>query len=106
MGSRNINIWKSVDWVTVVLYALLVFAGWISIYAASYDFDHASIFDYAERSGKQLLWIGLAFVMAFMILMVEARVYETYAYLIYVILVVLLALRYSWHRILKVLIPG
>ena len=91
MGSRNINIWKSVDWVTVVLYALLVFAGWISIYAASYDFDHASIFDYAERSGKQLLWIGLAFVMAFMILMVEARVYETYAYLIYVILVVLLA---------------
>ena len=76
---------------TVVLYALLVFAGWISIYAASYDFDYASIFDYAERSGKQLLWIGLAFVMAFMILMVEARVYETYAYLIYVILIVLLA---------------
>lgn len=38
---------------TVILYLILVLCGWISIYAASYDFDNASIFDFAERSGKQ-----------------------------------------------------
>ncbi len=90
MVSRSTNIWRSVDWVTIVLYLVLVLCGWVSIYAASYDFDNASIFDFAERSGKQLIWIGLSIVLAFMILMVDFRVYETYAYLFYGIIVLLL----------------
>lgn len=90
MESRSTNIWRSIDWVTVVLYLILIFCGWVSIYAASYDFDNASIFDFAERSGKQLMWIGLSLVLAFMILMVDFRVYETYAYLFYGIVMVLL----------------
>ena len=28
---------------TVILYLILIFCGWVSIYAASYDFDNASI---------------------------------------------------------------
>ena len=90
MESRSTNIWRSIDWVTVILYLILVLCGWVSIYAASYDFDNASIFDFAERSGKQLMWIGLSLVLAFMILMVDFRVYETYAYLFYGIVLVLL----------------
>lgn len=90
MASREINIWKSIDWFTVILYTVLIFAGWISIYAASYDFDNASIFDFAERSGKQLLWIGLAFCIAFVILMLDARMYEALAYFIYILLMLLL----------------
>ncbi|MBQ7824303.1 MAG: rod shape-determining protein RodA, partial [Bacteroidaceae bacterium] len=62
----------------------------ISIYAASYDFDGANILDWTERSGKQMMWIGLAFVLGFVILMLDYRVYETYAYLIYFVTVVLL----------------
>ena len=50
---------RNVDWVTVVVYLLMVIAGAISIYAASYDFDEASIFSFDEFSGKQLRWIGL-----------------------------------------------
>ena len=90
MESRSTNIWRSIDWVTVILYLILVLCGWVSIYAASYDFDNASIFDFAERSGKQLMWIGLSLMLAFMILMVDFRVYETYAYLFYGIVLLLL----------------
>lgn len=90
MGSREINIWKSIDWWTVLLYTVLVFAGWISIYAASYDFDQASIFDFSERSGKQLLWIGLSFCIAFVILMIDTRMYEAFAYPVYGALMLLL----------------
>ena len=75
---------------TVILYTILVFAGWVSVYAASYDFDNSSIFDFAERSGKQLLWIGLSFVIAFVLLMLEARMYEALAYFIYMLLMLLL----------------
>lgn len=90
MVSRSINVWKSVDKVAIVIYLILVFFGWVSIYAAGYDFDRASIFDFAERSGKQLLWIALSFVISAVILSIEARFYETYAYLIYISLILLL----------------
>ena len=67
MALREISIWKSIDWYTIGLYTVLVFIGWVSIYAASYNFDDASIFDFSERSGKQLLWIGLSFGIAFVL---------------------------------------
>lgn len=72
----NSSVFRNLDWITVILYLLLVTTGAISIYAASYDFDNASIFDFAEFSGKQLRWIGLSLVIAFVILLVDYRIYE------------------------------
>ena len=81
---------RYVDWWTVGLYLILVIAGAISIYAASYDFDRASIFDFAELSGKQIRWIGLSLVAGLVLLLIDARVYETYAYPIYAAMLLLL----------------
>ena len=81
---------NDIDWTTVVIYLLLVLAGVVSIYAASYDFDNASILSFDEFSGKQLRWIGLAFVAGFVILLIDYRVFETYAYLIYGLMLLLL----------------
>lgn len=88
--ARNVDVWKSVDKLTIFLYVVLVFFGWISIYAASYDYDLASIFDFDERSGKQLVWIGLSFVLASVIMLIDSRMFETYAYLIYIAFILLL----------------
>ncbi len=92
MESRNTNqsALRGIDWFTVIIYALLVIAGAISIYAASYDFDNASIFDFNEFSGKQIRWIGLSFLLGFVLLLIDARMYETYAYPIYVAMMLLL----------------
>ena len=89
-SSESIETFRNLDWPTIVIYLIMVFAGMVSIYAASYDFDEASMFSYSEFSGKQLLWIGLSLVLGFVLLMVNARMYETYAYPIYVVLLVLL----------------
>lgn len=78
------------DWWVVLIYTILVLEGWLSIYAASYNFDNASIFSFSERSGKQLGWIGLSFVIAFILLMTDDRVYETFAYPVYVVMILLL----------------
>lgn len=85
------SAFRSLDWFTVIIYLLLVIAGVISIYAASYDFDHASIFSFAEFSGKQLRWIGLAIFLGLIILISDYRVYETYAYPVYTVMMILLA---------------
>lgn len=70
----------------------MVIVGVVSIYAASYDFDNASIFDFSEFSGKQIRWIGLSFILGLVILLIDSRLYETYAYPIYLCLIILLFL--------------
>lgn len=86
----NVSVFRSLDWFTILLYLLLVSAGAVSIYAASYDFDNASMFDFAEFSGKQFLWIGLSLIIGCIILLLDYRVYETYAYPIYIVLIFVL----------------
>lgn len=88
--NENSTLFKSIDWLTVLLYMVLVVLGAISIYAASYNFDQASMFDLAKFSGKQFLWIGLSTVLGFSLLMIDRRVYEAYAYPIYAGMMLLL----------------
>lgn len=87
---RRINIWASIDWLSVFIYILLVVMGWLNIYAAVYNEDHQSIFDFSMRYGKQLLWISAAIVIAFIIMLIDINFYTYFAYLIYGVLIFLL----------------
>ncbi len=89
-NNESSNLLKTVDWFTVLLYVVLVVAGAISIYAATYNFDRASIFDLTENSGKQFLWIGLSLVIGFSLLLIDRRLYEAYAYPIYGLMILVL----------------
>lgn len=91
MTRRIINLWQTLDWWTVILYSLFIIAGCLNIYAASYDFDNASIFDFSERSGKQLTWVALAGFIALVVLLLDTRFYEDYANAFYLFMLVLLA---------------
>ena len=88
--STNKSIFENIDWITVIIYVILVVIGVFNIYAASYDFDNASIFSFDEFSGKQIRWIGLSFVLGLILLLIDARMYETYAYPIYALMLILL----------------
>ena len=61
MKHRGGNIFLSIDWVTVLIYTVLVVLGWINIYSAVYDESHSSILSMSQRYGKQLVWIGIAY---------------------------------------------
>jgi len=80
---RRINIWANIDWLTVALYMLLVFLGWINIYAAVYNEEHQSILDFSMRYGKQLIWISAALVLAFAVLTIDINFFSYFAYIIY-----------------------
>ena len=79
-----------IDWWTVLFYVLLVVAGWFSICGASYEFDNAGLFDPSGRPGMQLVWMGLSVALIFVILMLESEVYDVFAYLMYVAVILLL----------------
>ena len=90
MSYRKTEIWKTVDWITILLYVILVIAGWFSICGASYEFDNVGLFDPSGRPGSQLIWMGLSVVLIFVILMLESDFFDVFAYLIYVGVIVLL----------------
>jgi len=91
MFRREINIWKAVDWTTILVYLVMVVFGWFSIYGASYDYDQIkTMYDFSGRTGQQMVWIITAFVLAFIILLVEADWYNVFAYWIYALIILLL----------------
>lgn len=66
MNSRSNNLLANIDWISILLYLLLVLIGWLNIYAAVYDENHSSILDISQKYGKQLIWIGLLSCLLFL----------------------------------------
>ncbi len=64
--------------------------GWLNIFSAVYSEDHATIFDLSQRYGKQFVWICAALVLAILILAINSRFYEFFAYPFYIFSLLLL----------------
>lgn len=82
---------STVDWTLVGIYLLLVFIGWLNVYASIHTPDMGSPLAFSLRSGKQFVWILTALALAFVILfVVNPRIWEVLATPGYLIVVVLL----------------
>ena len=79
-----------VDWWSILIYAILVIAGWLNIYAAVYDDMHSSIFDISQRYGMQLLWMGVSAFLAISILLIDAKYYHMLAFPLYWLTILIL----------------
>ena len=94
MVNRNDRLQRnavlSADWVVVVVYLLLMVFGWFSICGASHEIGDTDFFDFATRSGKQLVWMGLALVIGLVILLIDDQYYDQLTGLLYVLTMVLL----------------
>lgn len=75
----------------ILLYLVLVFWGWMTIYSASYNYEESlSIFNMDLVSGKQFLWICISMVMAVVLLLLDSRWYQDVANVAYVLILLLL----------------
>ena len=85
------TIVNNLDWLVISAYFTLVLMGWLNIYAAVYDEEvQKSIFNLSLNSGKQLIWIGTSVLIIIVILTVDFRFYDSFAYIIYGIIIFLL----------------
>jgi len=75
----------SFDWVTILIYLLLVSFGWMNIYSASLGSTPTSIFDFSQTYGKQAVWIILSLVLIVILLSIEAKFYMRFSSVIYII---------------------
>ena len=73
------------DWVTIFIYIALVAIGWINIYSASFNEASTSFFDVKQVYTKQLMFICLSVLLIIFILAIEAKFYERFSSIIYLI---------------------
>ena len=72
-----------VDYLVVLVYLILLVCGWFSICGATHEIGDTDFLDWSTRTGKQIVWIGLALAMAFVILMIDDKYYDTLSGLLY-----------------------
>jgi rod shape determining protein RodA len=91
---------RSLDWWTIGIYLALLTFGWISVCGASYTYGDTDIFSLSSRSGMQIIWIGTSICLGFVLLMMDDRFYDTFAYIVYgFMLLLLFATIFNPHEI-------
>lgn len=87
---KNQSIGNSIDWITILIYIALVIMGWMTIYSASLPIEETSIFDLSQTYGRQMLFIGLAIPLIFIVLFTDAKIYERLSFVFYGVGIILL----------------
>ena len=94
MNERD-QLINRLDWGVIALYFALVLLGWLNIFAVVYDAQaDQSIFSLSLNSGRQLIWISTSIILITLIMVMDFRFYDSFAYLIYgaVILILIFVL--------------
>ena len=86
------SVLRSLDWWTVGIHIALLVFGWVSVCGASYTYGDTDIFSLSTRSGMQIVWIGTSLFLGLVLLLLDDRFYDTFSYVIYAILLLLLFL--------------
>ena len=84
-ANRTNSIFYGVDLGTVLLYVLIVIAGWLSITSASYEEGTGDFFSFSHFYMKQLIWVGVAWATAVVLLLLDVRYFHMFAYPAYFI---------------------
>ncbi|MES2545095.1 MAG: rod shape-determining protein RodA [Bacteroidota bacterium] len=90
---RNQSVSSNLDWISVIIYIVLVVLGWLNIYSSSLSttVEDASLFDFTQIYGKQMMFIFLTVPLIFMVLSVDGKFYEKYSSIIFAVALILLA---------------
>lgn len=82
---RETHRYFKFDWITIILFLLLVGFGWLNILSASHSGETADYFNFSEPYGKQLIFILMTFGLIILILSIESKFYERFSSVIYII---------------------
>ena len=81
---------RGIDWMTVAIYLTLVICGWLNIYAANMDPDSTDFFNTNQEYFKQLIWIGISFLIIGIIMLIDSKFFVEFAYIFYILGILLL----------------
>lgn len=98
---KNQSIGNNIDWLTLLLYILLVIGGWMTIYSASLPLEETSLFDVSQTYGRQMLFIGLSIPLILALLFTDAKVFEKLCFVFYGLGIILLLGLFVFGKTIK-----
>ena len=87
---NNKSLFTNIDWTLVSIYLVMLFFGWLNIYAANFGEGTHDLMSMSTEPGKQLFWIGSSFIWILLILIIDGKFYTTFSYFMYAITILLL----------------
>ncbi len=93
MTKANAGQAKNFDWPTIAVFFSLITIGWLMLYSVFNNPDNTFTFlDFTSEIGKQTVWVGISVVVFILVLNIEWNFWNTLAYPIYAISLILLIL--------------
>ena len=88
--SSSRSLFGNVDMVALGIYIAIAVIGLLCITSASIEPDTTNFFSSSHNHIKQLVWIGISWVMATVVLLLERRIFHMFAYPAYALGILLL----------------
>lgn len=89
---QNQSLTGSIDWPLVLVYVVLLLMGLSTVYSVAFDPEHPSIFDFSQKYGKQIMWIGVSLFLGLCVFLIDSDIYRKFALPIYLFVISLLVI--------------
>jgi rod shape determining protein RodA len=80
---REDSLTQHVDWWLLSIVIIMLGMGIANVYSAAYDPDHPNIFDFSQKYGKQIMWVGISIFLGFLVFLIDSDIYRKFAIPIY-----------------------
>lgn len=91
MANPRTNFIARLDWLTIILFLVMIAFGWMNVFASTRNEGSAgSLFDFTQRYSKQFFYILTALVIAIFTLTIDGKVWSFFSIPIYIVALLIL----------------
>ena len=89
---KNDSITGNLDWPLFIAVLVLMSMGLMTVYSVAYNPEHPSIFDFSQKYGKQIMWLGISLFLGMLVFLIDSDIYRKFAVPIYIFVISLLVI--------------
>jgi rod shape determining protein RodA len=89
---RDESLLGNIDWGLFIVFLVMVFMGVANVYSAAFNPKHPDLFDFSQKYGKQIMWVGISMFLGLLVFLIDASIYRKFAIPIYLFCLVLLVI--------------
>jgi rod shape determining protein RodA len=82
---KEASLLNNFDWVLFITYLTLLFMGFATVYSTAFNEKHPYIFDFSQKYGKQLVWLGISLFLGLMVFLIDSEIYRKFCVPIYLV---------------------
>ncbi len=89
---KNQSIIGNFDWPLFIGYIFILLMGVGTVYSVAYSPEHPSLFDFSQKYGKQIMWIGVSMFLGILVFLIDSDIYRKFSVPIYLFTISLLVI--------------